>query len=172
MSIKIGSTDISAVCDKIYVGSDEVYSSAPTKWTWNDFKNFINTSQATANTNLNNAKTWFLNNINRIENDMNAWNFNPNIYNNFLLVYQNPFYQIEFFNIDTDVFYRCNNSSTISFRKGSSSYNQTGEIYGYRSSTGSYNTTMVTGTIGGIATGLMAQKPENNNYGNVVIETL
>lgn len=53
MSLKIGSNDISAVCDKIYVGSDEVYSSAPTKWTWNDFKNFIDTHRTQPTTRIN-----------------------------------------------------------------------------------------------------------------------
>ena len=97
MSIKIDSTDISAVCDKIYVGSDEVYSSAPSLYTWNDLKAFaliIKNHSADFPSNAVTGANKFLDNISTIETKFANANINLNDYNTFDVVYRtgNPQY--------------------------------------------------------------------------------
>ena len=121
---------------------------------------------------LTNAVSWFNNNIATIEQKLSSFGFNPNDYSNFLLEYSSPFYNIQFFNIDNEVFYQCSNDARISFRKGSNQYAQPDKYLNYRYSTGSWGSSIQNYYAGGVVTGLMDQKPENNYYGNVVIETL
>lgn len=168
MSIKIGSTDISAVCDKIYVGSDEVYSSAPTKWTWNDFKNFISTHRTQPTTNLTNAVTWFNNNVSTIEQKMASFNFNPNEYNNFILNPDGTYYNIQFFNLESHN-YSCDNTARINYTNADTT---PAKIFAYRVNYAIWPSQMTNYYAGGVSTGLMEKKPLNNYYGNVVIETL